>query len=306
MYKQITVETTSQGADFIAGIFFGLGVGGVVVDDPNDINEVLASKTHWDYVEESLLDTSGPVKVSCFVSCEEWKAKVEELKSRLAEISGVDMGSLNITVTDYVDCDWLDEWKKYFKPIKAGRFVVAPSWEEYEPKDGEIVIKIDPSMAFGTGEHESTRLCLKLMSELDIKGKQVIDVGTGSGVLGIAAIKAEAGHCYMCDIDSLAVKSATDNARLNDVIQSVTIEESDLLTKTGLKADILLANLTADIISRLAEAGLTAHIKDGGFMVCSGIINKRKGEVIKALKDKGLTLIKECGEGDWVGLLLKL
>lgn len=305
MYKEIVVETTSQGADFVAGIFFSLGASGVKIDDPNDIDEVINSKYHWDYIEQTLLDNrGGAVKVSCFVSLEDCERKVEQIQQQLAEISGIDMGSLAITVQDYTDYDWLTEWKKYYKPIAAGSFTVVPAWQSYTPAKDETIIKIDPSMAFGTGDHESTKLCLTLMSQLDFCGKQVIDVGTGSGILGIAAVLKGAKHCYMCDIDSLAIRSSTDNARLNNVQDSVTIQESDLISNTAITGEIVLANLTADILLRLAK-DLPKHICKGGLLVCSGIIRKKRDEVIAAFQSAGMRLVTAADMGDWDALLLQ-
>ncbi|MDD3946592.1 MAG: 50S ribosomal protein L11 methyltransferase [Clostridia bacterium] len=301
--KEIIIETTTEGADFVSGIFFSLGASGVKILDPNDIDEVLSDSKSWDYVEENLLENrGGPVQVSCFVSENDLERKIEEIKAELNQIRGVDMGSLTISVRDYADHDWLTEWKKYYKPIRAGGFIVVPEWENYQQKSNEIIIKIDPTMAFGTGEHESTRLCLTLLSGLEVKGKQVIDVGTGSGILGIGAAKMGAAHCYMCDIDSLSIQSATQNAVLNKVFNRVTIEESDLISQTGLVADIVLANLTADILIRLAES-LPKHIKQGGSIVCSGIIQKRKTEVIRSFQKYGLKLLHSLDMGEWNALL---
>lgn len=304
-YKEIIVETTSEGADFVAGIFFSLGASGVTIDDPNDIKEVLADKSTWDYVEEHLLDTANkPVRVSCFVSEEDVRRKLADIRGEFGNISGIDMGTLNIDVRDYIDGDWLNEWKKYYKPIHAGGFTVVPVWQEYKGKPTETIVKIDPSMAFGTGEHESTKLCLILLSELDISGKQVIDVGTGSGILGIAAAKRGASGVYMCDIDSLSIKSAKDNARLNDVSENVTIEEGDLMSKTDLVADIVLANLTADILIRLAD-GIPSHLKTDGYLICSGIIHKRKNEVVEKYRELGFYLAKSLDMGEWTALVFR-
>jgi ribosomal protein L11 methyltransferase len=302
MYKEIIVETTSEGADFIAGIFFSLGAQGVTISDPNDIDEVLKDKLSWDYVEENLMERrGGPVFVSCFVSSEDCQRKIEDLKDEMKMLTDIDTGSLAITVRDYVEYDWLSEWKKYYKPIRAGGFTVVPEWQSYVPTPEETVIRIDPTMAFGTGEHESTKLCLELLSETDVRGKNVIDVGCGSGILGIGAALKGAEYCYLCDIDSLAVRSANDNARLNNVLRNVTIEESDLFSKTGLVADIVLANLTADILIRLSE-GLPAHIKKDGVLICSGIIHKRKQAVMDCFTALGFKLGKEKALGDWDAL----
>lgn len=305
MYKEIIVDTTQEGVDFVADAFFFMGAGGVKIIDPNDVNELIKSGVNWDYIDDKLLNQfDAPVKVSAFVSEEDCQGKIAALKEILKEISGVDFGTLDISVVDYVDGDWLTEWKKYYKPIDLGKFVVVPEWIDYSAKEGKIIIKIDPSMAFGTGEHESTKLCLQLLGEAEAQGKDVIDVGTGSGILGIGAAKAGAKSVYMCDIDSLSIKSARENAALNGVSNAVTIEESDLIKKEGLTGDVILANLTADILIRLSS-GLDKHIRKNGIIICSGIIHSRKNEVIAAYQQKGYDVKEERMMGEWDALLFQ-
>lgn len=303
MYKEIIVDTTTEGADFIADAFFSIGVSGVKIIDPGDVNELIKSGRNWDYIDDKLLNIKDRVtKVSAFVSEEDLKKKIAELKENISYISGVELGTLEISVADYKDGDWLTEWKKYYKPIEIGKFAVVPEWIDYDNKDGRTVIKIDPSMAFGTGEHESTKLCLSLLSEIDISGKNVADVGTGSGILGIGAAKAGAAYVYMSDIDSLSIKSAKENAALNSVTDIVGIEEGDLIKKE-IAADVVLANLTADILIRLAGS-IGNKIKRGGALICSGIIHKRKQEVIDAFLNEDFTLAKHAEMGEWDALML--
>lgn len=306
MYKEIIVETTGEGADFVADAFFSLGATGVKIIDPSDLDDLIKNGKNWDYIDDSLMkNRDEATKVSAFVALESCNEKIEELKKILASYTGIDFGSLKITTADYVDGDWLTEWKKYYKPIEVGAFVIIPEWQTYDNKKGFIEIKIDPSMAFGTGEHESTKLCLTLLSDGDLHGKTVIDVGTGSGILGIAAVKRGAKSVYMCDIDSLSIKNSTENAELNGVLDAVTIEESDLMAKTDRTADVITANLTADILMRLSD-GLPKHMNKNAILICSGIIHSRKAEVIKDFTSKGLTLEKEVVMGEWDGLRFRL
>jgi len=203
------------------------------------------------------------------------------------------------------DDDWVENWKKYYKPIVAGRYVIVPKWLRYDSKDNLTEILIDPGMAFGTGEHESTRMCLRLLSEIDLKNKDVFDIGTGSGILGIAALKSRAKSCYMCDIDSIAVSAAVANAKLNKVEKKAKIEEADLLSKSIGTCDVVLANLTADILKLLSQR-LTEVMRKNATLICSGIIDKRLSEVKEVFKSKGLTLKKELADGDWRALLFTL
>ena len=208
-------------------------------------------------------------------------------------------GEINVSIVD--DESWYDSWKKYYSPIEIGNYVIVPKWINYKNEKNLIKILIDPGMAFGTGEHESTKMCLDLMSNVDFNDKDVIDVGTGSGILGVGAMLSNAKSCYMCDIDSVAVKAAQENALLNNVEDKVVIELADLLTKDDKKADIVLANLTAGILQRLS-LDLPNYINKGGILICSGIIHERKQEVIDAFLKQGFTLVESKVLGEWNGL----
>lgn len=298
-WYEITVNTNSESTDLIADAFFAIGcLGGVKIIDKNDVLDALKSNMLWDYIDESLLKNSEIAKVSGFCSEEELKTKLAELRE-IIESNRYPAGE--ITVGEVDDESWYESWKKYYAPIEIGRYVIVPKWINYEPKEGFVKILIDPGMAFGTGEHESTKMCLMLLSDVEVKDKDVIDVGTGSGILGVAAMLSDAKSCYMCDIDSVAVKAATENAALNGVDDKVNIELADLLTKEEKTADIILANLTADILIRLSS-DLTKHIRKGGTLICSGIIHERKQEVIDAFIKAGLTLVDAKKMGEWNGL----
>jgi ribosomal protein L11 methyltransferase len=298
-WYEIIVNTNSEGTELVADAFFTIGcLGGVKIIDKNDILDIVKNDKMWDYIDDDLLKECSVVKVSGFVSESELDTKLAELKECL------DFRKVlhnEITVAEFDDEAWYESWKRFYSPIDADRYVVVPKWINYDNKDNKTMILIDPGMAFGTGEHESTKLCLKLMSEEDFSNKNVIDVGTGSGILGIGAIKSNAKSCYMCDIDSIAVQAANENSKLNKVENSVTIELADLLTKNTGKADIMLANLTADILIRLSK-GLTNYIEKDGILICSGIINLYKDEVVEVFNKNGFTLISELVMGEWYGL----
>lgn len=299
---EIIVNTNSEGAELVSDAFFSLGCTGVKVIDKNDILDIIKNDKMWDYIDEDYLESfSDTVKVSGFVSEEELSSSMDKLKEELSFYKCY--GEINVQEVD--DESWYDNWKKYYSVIHANRYAIVPKWIKYDEKEGEISILMDPGMAFGTGEHESTKMCLQLMSDLDFAGKAVIDVGTGSGILGIAAIKSGAKSCYMCDIDSVAVKAAKENSALNGVTEKAEIELADLLKNKERTADIVLANLTADILIRLSE-GLCEHINPGGVLVCSGIIHSRKRDVTEAFSAKGLRLAKDITMGEWNALLLEV
>jgi ribosomal protein L11 methyltransferase len=297
-WYEITVNTTSEGTDLIADAFFSVGcLGGVKIIDKKDILDILDNKLMWDYVDEDLFRQSETAKVSAFVGKDELETKLDEFKKFTTE-RNYPVGE--ITVNEVDDSVWYENWKKYYAPIEIGKFSIVPKWIKYDKK-GFTKILIDPGMAFGTGEHESTKMCLSMMSETDFHGKDVIDVGCGSGILGIGATLSGAKSCYMCDIDSVAVTAARENAKTNGLDGAVTVETADLLQKKEKKADVVLANLTADILIRLSKE-LPKHINKGGSLICSGIIHSRKREVIDAFSSAGFALCKQLVMGDWDGL----
>ncbi|MDD4316592.1 MAG: 50S ribosomal protein L11 methyltransferase [Clostridia bacterium] len=299
IWKEITVNTHTEGSELIADAFFSIGCSGVRIVDKNDLLDIIKSGGMWDYVDEKLLQADAVVKVSGFVSEDVLAEKLQELNEI---ISGYDCAGEQI-ISDIDDESWYENWKKYYSPIIAADFVVVPKWLKYEGSESKTPVFIDPGMAFGTGEHESTKLCLTLMSDTDFLGKAVVDVGTGSGILGIAAIKKGAASCYMCDIDSVAVKAAKENAVLNGVENVAEIEAADLLTKKSVRADIILANLTADILIRLS-GGLRERLNEGGTVICSGIIRGRREEVINAFVKQGFFVKRQLSMGEWDALSL--
>jgi ribosomal protein L11 methyltransferase len=205
-----------------------------------------------------------------------------------------------LTIRFVAEEDWADSWKQYFKPQKIGQsFVVRPSWEEYEAQPGEKVILIDPGMAFGTGLHATTRLCLRAFEGLVNQGDTVADVGTGSGILAIGAVLLGASSVTATDNDPLAVKIARENAQLNDMGDKIAVKVAET-PPTGLFS-LVVANILPDVILGMAD-GLAAAVKPGGFLVVSGIIERRAEEVRTGLRACGLTVLETTSEAEWVAI----
>lgn len=295
-FQHITVKTTHDYADLVASAMFDAGAEGVEILDSEDLRELLRSDTLWDYVDENLLVADPVVRVSAVTAIGNagFSALLADELDALAE-RGAYIGEVESRVID--DEDWANEWKKYFKPIVTDSVTVVPTWIAYSPREGEKLLRLDPGMAFGTGEHATTRMCLELMRAA---GRSVIDVGCGSGILGIAAAITGAKSVYMCDIDPQAVKAARNNAELNGVV--CEIEQADLLA-TSRRAELILANLTADLLIRMAPA-VREHLEEGGKLVVSGIIAERLDEVKDAFSRLGYKVEKEAAEGDWRALVL--
>lgn len=296
-YKTITVFTNHNDADLISSAMFDAGAGGVSILDKQDFLDLVKSDVIWDYVDESVLKQSEVVKVSTMYEQDDsdfpinLEANLEELKK-----NGVQFGEILRGEIDAADYE--NEWKKYYNPIKTKNITIVPTWIDYKASKGEKIMRLDPGMAFGTGSHATTRMCLELM---DADGKDVIDVGCGSGILGIAAAICGAKSVYMCDIDEQAVEFARKNALLNHV--NATIEKADLLQGEQ-KADFIFANITADILMRFSKS-IGKHLRENGTIVLSGIIDTRLDEVIQCYQSAGYQIVERMAIDDWRALKLK-
>lgn len=296
-FRTITVFTNHNDADLVASAMFDAGAGGVSVLDRQDFLDLVKSDVIWDYVDESVLAAGDEVKVSTVTDegdCE-YAKRLSQRLAEMRETGGICCGEI---IEDYIDAaDYENEWKKYYKPIPTENITVVPTWIKYEPSGGERVMRLDPGMAFGTGSHATTRMCLDM---LDVCGKDVIDVGCGSGILGIAAKLCGAKSVYMCDIDGQAVKFAKQNAQLNGV--SAEIECADLITDTR-TADVIIANITADILMRLS-GDIGRHLRDDGQILLGGIIDSRENEVIECYRSAGYDIAIRKACDDWRALKL--
>jgi ribosomal protein L11 methyltransferase len=310
-WVEVTVNTTRQAADSVADVFFSMGCQGVSVDDKNDVKDALKSGIYWDYVDGELLKPpSDDVKVSSFFLEEEYAERVGGLLERLADIrQGFEgCGSLELSLKTVDDEDWANNWKKFYKPVVVGGIKIVPEWLDDKDDANFVVVRLDPGMAFGTGEHETTKMCLSLIQSLPIRGRRVYDIGCGSGILGIAAALLGA-DVHMSDIDPTSVLTAAENAKKNGVTNKVLISRADLISGgkgsfAALQgAKLVVANITADILKRLAPSvgGLLA---DDGVVILSGIINSRLDEVKKCYLDNGFKTIKELTLGDWSAMTL--
>ncbi len=298
-YVQVTVTTTSYGSDYISYLLEEYGSQGTSITDLNDVKSVLSSKESWDYVDESILSLSDErVFVRGFfdegVDLNGLLEKIEKIDRSL-----LDFGPLEVH-TDIIDSlDWENEWRKYYSPIKLGGVVVVPAWQKYDGKETQVLI--EPGMAFGTGNHETTSMCISLLQDFDLRGKTVADVGCGSGILGVTALKLGAKTCYFNDVDAQAIKSTDENLRLNGISEGFELVCGDLVLTD--KADVVVANITADILLRLCEK-LRTLLRKGGVVIISGIIHARAEEV-KSEYGKYFDIIKIVKKGEWQAMSLK-
>lgn len=313
-FREITIHTNSAGAEATANILVTLGVTCFVTEDPSDFSEFLENTAvPWDYVDDSLLKlASGECKQKVYLSDStadrDKECQIREAIAALKETTDK-YGELNITVETVDDSDWADNWKQYFKPLELGHsLVIKPQWENYTG-ERETVIEIDPGSAFGTGQHETTSLCLELIEETLLPGETVADIGCGSGILGIAALKLGASRVLAIDIDENAVTTAAENAAQNGCAESFETAygnvNNDSILRSRLidfKSSLIVANIVADVLVMMSPV-FAAALATEKRLICSGIIDGRKDDVISSLIKNGFRIGKTVKKNDWVALL---
>ena len=285
LWTQVKVTCGVKDLDSVCSVMSMLE-NSIQIEDYSDLDTSLKT-VYGDLIDEKIKNADKNV-ASCSIYVPEERNIAEYISFIKTKLDDLKIDAK----TELIGCDeeeWATAWKKYYKPTRVGeKFVVVPSWEKYTPKDGDIVIDMDPGMAFGTGTHETTRLCMSLVEKNVKSGDKVLDVGSGSGILAIAAKKLGAAYCAGCDIDEVAVRTEKENAALNGC--DVDFYRSDLLKnvklKNGEKFDVIIANIVADIIIRMSEnAG--EYVKSGGLLIASGIIDQREKEVDDAMEKHG-------------------
>ena len=274
---------------------------GLMIEDFSDFS---LNGMYGDLVDDSILNADKEtVKVSLFVPEEKNLSEYTAfLRDRFKELNI----TAEITLDGMNEEDWAESWKQYYKPIPLGRVTIVPAWEKYDAREDEVIIRMDPGMAFGTGTHETTRLVMRIMQDEIKGGERVLDVGTGSGILSICASKLGARSCNAYDIDPVAVKIAKENAEA-DGCDNITVGVSDLLRGVDLaggRYDFCVANIVADIIIRMMP-DLGDYITDGAPVILSGIISMREDEVVASVKENGYRVVREERENDWVALMIK-
>lgn len=298
---QIKVTTGVENRDSLIAVM-SMVTNGLQIEDYSDLEDRILDGVYGDLIDESVLNADKTVvSVSAYVSAD--KPVIDHtayIKDRLNSL-GIEY---NLELISLCEQDWADSWKQYYKPIKIGkRLVVVPMWEKYDAQNGEIIVKMDPGMAFGTGTHETTRLCATLLESYVDNNSVMLDVGTGSGILAICASKLGAKECYAYDIDPVAVRVARENVKDNDV-SNIECEVSDLLKDVSPKKyDVITANIVADIIIRmLPDIGKFMHEKT--VLVISGIIDERCEDVYASINKNGFKIIEEIHENGWCAISL--
>ena len=315
-WLELHIDTNHMGLEPVETMLSALGIDGVVIDDETEFQDFLENNhQYWDYVDEDLeKEMQGKSRVTFYLPAdEEGFAKMGEVRIALQTLkeSRTDCGTLLMTVDNLQDADWENNWKQYYKPMEIGeRLLVIPQWETADTK-GRVPLILDPGLTFGTGSHATTRLCLTALEQAIQGGERVLDLGCGSGILSIAALKLGAAHAVAVDIDDKCLTVAYDNAALNGIGKDIyTVRVGDILSDKALQAEIgggyqvVLANIVADVIIGLAPT-VRSLLAEGGVFLCSGIIDDRAEEVAEHLRAAGLEICDTRSSEGWFAYTCK-
>ena len=305
-WTKVTVTTGPEAVEAVAGILMTAGAGGIEIVDPR-IWERAAEKDHYGelYPEVEPVLPGTPVKVIGYLAGDCRRAPIlADVEERVLDLKelGLDAAPAKVAAELVRESDWAENWKKFYHPRRVGeRVVIKPRWEEYEARSGDIVVELDPGMAFGTGEHETTRLCLVQLEKRLQPGWVVYDVGTGSGILALAAARLGADRVEACDLDPVAAAAARENVMYNGLEGKISVQVGTIEALRG-KAQLILANIITDVIVDILPQ-VVQRLVDGGLFIASGIICERRDEVVEALEAAGLKLLEEDKEAEWVCLV---
>ncbi len=308
-WTEVTINTTNEAVEAISGVLYTIGVGGVTIEDNTLLEEANRNTARWDVLDDDVRErySGDGAVIKAYFSPDK---NMEEVLLQLGE--GIERakeffscGDVKITTSIVSEDDWENSWKKYYKPIKIGeRIMIKPLWEDLPDCDGDVVIELDPGMAFGTGTHETTRMCLTLLEKYIDENSDFLDIGTGSGILSIAAAKLGAKSLVCTDIDPVAVKIAKENAQINGVENLLDIRCGDLTECIDGKYNIITANIIADAIIMLTK-DVSQFLTDDGVYITSGIINHRADDVKAELEKNGFVIDRVLTDGDWVAIVSK-
>ncbi|PFA64458.1 50S ribosomal protein L11 methyltransferase [Bacillus sp. AFS015802] len=306
-WSEISILTTNEAIEPISNILHESGASGVVIEDPAELlkeREDMFGEIYQlnpdDYPSEGVL-VKAYLPVNSFLG-----ETVDEIKQGITNLVtyDIDIGENKVEISEVNEEEWATAWKKYYHPVKiSDKFTIVPTWEDYTPvHSDELIIELDPGMAFGTGTHPTTVMCIQALERIVKEHDSVIDVGTGSGVLSIASALLAADQVRAYDLDEVAVRSARLNVKLNKVQQTVSVDANNLLNGVTGQADVIVANILAEIILRFTDDAYEL-VKPGGYFITSGIIQPKKQEVRDALEASGFKIEEIMVMEDWVAII---
>lgn len=297
-YIEMTINTSKDKKDIIEGILFDYGIYTTEEISSDIVDELDQNEKDWDFIDYPLLNSKEGV-----FALRVYPENMKDANNLKADLNEKNLGQCLIEEKD--DEDWANNWKKYYKPLEIGeKLAIVPEWEAYD-NDKRIVIKINPGMAFGTGTHESTYMCLELLERYVKKDDEIFDIGCGSGILAIAGLKLGAKRALAVDIDDKCIDASHENADLNSLEDKMDIKKGNLLDVVKGRADLIVSNIIAEIIVDEIK-NLKNHMDKGGIFITSGIIKERRQMVIDALKENGFEIIDELEKNNWVAIVGRL
>lgn len=307
-WTEITIKTTTEAVEAVTNILYDMNVGGVSIEDPKDFKFQKKNEYDWDFVEEEIFNSGyDGVIIKTYITEErDVTDDINIIKERINALKGfgIDIGDAIVELSEVDEQDWANEWKNYYKPTKIGeKIVVKPTWEEYEKKEDDLIVELDPGMAFGTGTHETTTMCIQQLEKYVNENSKVFDIGCGSGILAISAAKLGAKDVLAVDLDEVAVKVSKENVSLNNV--DVKVRHGNLMEVVNDKADIVVANIIADIIKILAK-DIKNFMKEDAVFISSGIIHKKVDEVKNSLEENDLEIVEIQTLGEWNAIVSKI
>ena len=308
-WLEVTVNTHSESVEVVSSILIELGSKGVSIEDPQDYYQLTDEQLEWLKVQQKDLYETDTVIVKGYFQPSQWsKDSSNLLHEKLEEIKvyGLQTGPLSIQVKEVGEEDWANAWKQYYFPVRVTRFLtVVPSWIDYEKEqDDELLIELDPGLAFGTGTHPTTQLSLTALEQTIRGNESVLDVGTGSGVLSIASKLLGASKVTAFDIDEMATRVAKENIALNPTIGEIEVYENNLLVGVNQKSDLIVANILAEILLQMPEDAYR-NLNDDGSLILSGIIESKANEVKEAYEKVGFTLVERMTMREWNCFIMK-
>ena len=310
-WNRFTIKTKTEAEDVIISALADVGVEGVEIQDKQPLTETDKEQMFVDIMPEGPAD-DGIAYLNFYLEEDTETAPVlEKVRAVLEEVRGyMDIGEGTITESQTEDKDWINNWKEYFHQFYVDDILIVPSWEEVKEEDKDkMILHIDPGTAFGTGMHETTQLVIRQLKKFVTKDTQMLDVGTGSGILGIVALKLGAAHVVGTDLDPCAIPAVADNKEANDIKDETfdmlignIIDDKEVQDTVGYeKYDIVAANILADVLVPLTPV-IVNQMKKGAYYITSGILDVKEEVVVKAVKDAGLQLVEVTHQGEWVSV----
>lgn len=310
-WNRFTIKTKTEAEDVIISALADVGVEGVEIQDKQPLTETDKEQMFVDIMPEGPAD-DGIAYLNFYLEEDtETAAVLERVRAVLEEVRGyMDIGEGTITESQTEDKDWINNWKEYFHQFYVDDILIVPSWEEVKEEDKDkMILHIDPGTAFGTGMHETTQLVIRQLKKFVTKDTQMLDVGTGSGILGIVALKLGAAHVVGTDLDPCAIPAVADNKEANDIKDETfdmlignIIDDKEVQDTVGYeKYDIVTANILADVLVPLTPV-IVNQMKKGAYYITSGILDVKEEVVVKAVKDAGLQLVEVTHQGEWVSV----